>query len=439
MGQYQYVGFGQSGNGPYLFTYQVNGTGQNGWVSLNMTNILPSGFSQAQSVLGNQSGSTAQYQNNYTTNQSQSNYTANGGIASSLMACQNQTYLTALPANLSSISSLSPIGNLNPPGHVIPSDHGSINLVSASTLQATVYAPGNVHILQIVYQNSTQAGKHFSDYGVYFSPCKQLVFYYGHLDELSGALQQQISNASKNASCQSFQEPGLASKTCTYHFDYMAKAGEVLGAAGGPNSNIKGFDFGGYDLRTSTQAFIDQARQVNNFGRPLNAICPVNYYTGALYTELYSIMNNTAKGSNGYPSCGTDMEDIAGTIQGNWYLNGSAATGPANSSQQMAIVHYYENPAIGVVSIGGVVAQASLNYFTPTSSGYINREPSQVTADGHIYCYYQNNDNTPYGASPLTGYFLVQLVNTNTLKIEYQNGACPQTPSSFSNPTIYVR
>ncbi|MDE1834652.1 MAG: hypothetical protein KGH64_04910 [Candidatus Micrarchaeota archaeon] len=413
------------------------------------TSYCNSNPSQCSSSGGIQSGSAVNHTNssaqqNYGNlhNNSTGNQTSQGSIASMLPACQNQTYLTSLPTNLSSIAYMTPLGSLNPAGgHPIPSDHGGVGLFTSNghSLPATVYSPGNVTVLQIVTQNSTINGKTFMDDAIYFAPCRQLVFYYGHVATLSIALQQEVKNASKNAYCQHNQQSNATSTTCTYAFNYNAKAGEVLGTAGGPNTNILGFDFGGYDLRTPAPAFIDPTRQFNDFGRPINTICPVNYFTTNLQSLLYPKFNNTQKGPNGYPSCGTDMYDVPSTIQGNWYLSGSLATGEAVWSQQLSIVHWYENPSIGVLSFGGTVAQASMNAFTPTESGYINREPSQVTADGHLYCYYPNNLNTSYGLSPLNGgHFILQLVDSNTLKIEYQNGSCLQN-FAFTSPITYIR
>ncbi|HVC58231.1 MAG TPA: hypothetical protein VND15_02025 [Candidatus Acidoferrales bacterium] len=440
IGQRQYVGFGQNGNGPYLLINQINSSGNSqGWAAINMSFNLVSGFidSSNQNSSQNNNSSTGKRQNSSTAGQN-----SQGDIAYALPSCQNQTYLTALPTNLSSIAYITPLGSLNPEGgHPIPSDHGGIGLFTSGghSLPASVYAPGNVHILQIVTQNSTINGKTFTDSLIYFAPCHQLVFYYGHVATLSSALQQKINNASKTAQCQTSQQSNATSTTCTYAFDYMAKAGEFLGIAGGPNTNILGFDFGGYDLRATALAFIDPARQFNDFGRPIDAICPYDYFSTSLQAVLYPKVQNTEKGANGSPSCGTDMEDIAGTIQGNWYANGSSSTGGAVWSQQLSIVHWYENLSIGVLAFGGTVAQASLNAFTPTNSGYVNREPSQVTADGQVYCYYPNNLNTAYGLSPLSeGHFDLQLMDSNTLKIEYQNGSCPQNPT-FTNPIIYIR
>ncbi|MDE1860361.1 MAG: hypothetical protein KGH72_01455 [Candidatus Micrarchaeota archaeon] len=444
MGEQQYTGFGQ-GSGPYLLVYQIHdnsGSPSQGWATINMSYYVASGFSSAASAQegnqSNQQGNQHGYGNQ--TGNSTGNQTSEGSIASLLMACQNQTYLTALPTNLSSMAYITPLGSLNPAGgHPIPSDHEGVGLVNSQSIAATVYAPGNVHILQIVTQNSTINGEKFTDSAIYFAPCRQLVFYYGHVATLSSALQKQVVNASKNAFCQTSQQSAGTSKTCTYTFDYMAKAGEVLGAAGGPNTNILGFDFGGYDLRTPTPAFIDPTRQYNDFGRPINAICFVNYYNASMQSVLYPKMNDTQKGPNGYPWCGTDMQDLAGTIQGNWYLNGSSASGQAVWSDQLSIAHWFENPSIGTISFGGTVAQASMSAFTPMNSGYVNREPSQVTADGHAYCYYPDNTNTSYGISPLSGgHFVVQLINSNTLKIEYQSGSCPANPS-FTSPVTYIR
>ncbi|MDE1832910.1 MAG: hypothetical protein KGH58_00655 [Candidatus Micrarchaeota archaeon] len=426
--QRQYVGFGENGTGPYIAVYQINSTVSPGWVTLNVVFAAVAGFS----AVGNQ-------QMNTTNSAQGSSVGGSQGLAYMLPTCQNQAYLTAPATNLSSVLNITPLGSLNPQGgHPIPSDHGGWSIANPHDVAATIYAPGDVHVLQIVAQNSTINGQSFQDDAIYFAPCQQLVFYYGHVAHLSDALQQQVNNASKSAYCQHSVQPAGTSTTCTYSLNYVISAGKVLGSAGGPGTSILGFDFGGYDYRTIAPAFIDPTREMNDFGRPVNVIFPLDYYSASMQGVLYPLVKDTLKGSNGYPSEWTNMQDLAGTVQGNWYLNGSSSTGEANWSQQMSIVHYYENPSIGVISVGGVLAQASMITFNPRSEGYVNREPSQVTADGHVYCYYQDNWNTSYGLSPLSGYFELQLISANVLRIQYQDGSCPQDPT-FTNATEYIR
>ena len=58
-------------------------------------------------------------------------------------------------------------------------------------------------------------------------------------------------------------------------------------------------------------------------------------------------------------------------------------------------------------------------WFTPTNSGAVNRNPSQVTADGLTYCY--------EGSGPWV--ILAKLVDATTLRLE----AKPQTVSSCAS------
>ena len=107
------------------------------------------------------------------------------------------------------------------------------------------------------------------------------------------------------------------------------------------------------------------------------------------------------------PVGGTIALDVAGTVQGAW-LNPAQPTHP--ETPHLAIVPDNVDPMQIVVSMG--MSQPGFSggqfRFTPTSTGLVNRHPSQIMPDGQIYC-----DEMQYG-----GVVLMRLVDQTTLRLE---------------------
>ncbi len=93
------------------------------------------------------------------------------------------------------------------------------------------------------------------------------------------------------------------------------------------------------------------------------------------------------------------------------------------------MVHDNVDPAQGVLSIGTTFPDATGAWrFTPTGTGQVNREPSEVTADGEVYCY------------PLTGgVMLFRLTEPATLKAELKSGVDCTSHGGLTAPEIFRR
>ena len=101
----------------------------------------------------------------------------------------------------------------------------------------------------------------------------------------------------------------------------------------------------------------------------------------------------------------------------------------------------YDNsdPNLSVISVGGVFTEPLRWKFYPQDSGFLNTKFEEVTVDGNIYCYDDRiNDFHGVANKGPIGRILLQLVNENELKIEFQDGDCI-TNSNFQNPTVYNR
>jgi hypothetical protein len=307
---------------------------------------------------------------------------------------------------------------------------GNPNDYNAPSVPADVKAPGDVTLLQIQSSEHLLNGVTTKDYRLAFSPCREMLLFYDHIQTLSPAVQAILDSAGNPANCGNNQQGNTGQKMCTYAVSAPLKSGDVIGSVGKDNNHS--FDFGGYDLRTPALAFINQQRTLSGAGQYFHTICPFDYFSpDALKTSLFARIKNTRTNSQGLPDCGTDMQDIPATIQGNWYLQGSKfENGLQQFAEELAIVHSNTDPSTGVISIGGTIGKAESVSFIPTNTGTTNREPSQIGVDGNVYCYQDQFHPSEH--------FLVQLSDATTLKIENQPGTCPAT-LTFNSPSVYVR
>ncbi len=223
------------------------------------------------------------------------------------------------------------------------------------------------------------------------------------------------------------------------------KAGDVIGigAVG---------DFGPLeDSRVQLVGFANPSRHDLDRG-----FCPLNYFAPNVLPVLqYSTGENigsTLIPRNTLPLCGTIVQDISGTAQGDWYF---PTSNTSNEFQQMSLVHDSVFTSTGVFSVGtsvtyfGNIFQGK-DFFAPkttTDGSRINYDFGLVN-DNNIYCCNAFSNSPLYGGTPITnlnGYIaLLQLADAakNTLRIEIQNpgadcaGAAAITPWAFSNAAI---
>lgn len=354
--------------------------------------------------------------------------------------CSTGTLLTRSPADIGTFAEIIPLGNISTSNgnasHVVPTDHiyfqntpsntPTSNEVQAIKVNETipVFAPGNVQIVEIDAKTYTDnaSGDIAKDYSIYFSPCKQVVLYLHHITDINPIISNALDSAAPNMKqCFNGNIDTFAIQTCNYfNMDLKLNAGDRIG--------LGAFDLGAYDYRQQPAAFIDADKATTLWGA-----CPLDYFADPVKTQLYKMVKNTKTNALGLPDCGSYMQDVAGTIQGNWYLPGTVNQnqGGAQNDHELAIIHLNTNPNVGVISWGGGIGRPEQLHFDPTAAGNVNREPSEVT-DSQLYCYQSNSD------SQTNDHVTIQLTDSKTLKAEYGNGNCPVSPS-FNNPTIYYR
>ncbi len=362
----------------------------------------------------------------------------------SLPACPSGTsFFDHTITDTNSITGIEPMGHMNEE-HVLPdqADHLYFNMLlngNSKILPTIVYSPGNVTLLQIVKSIRTQSqNAGLTDYVLEFSPCRSVIFVLEHIKILQSTIQNALENQTPN--CQQ----GSLEKACTYsNLSIKLQSGEQIGIAGGPDTPNLSFDFGAADVRTPPLAFINQSSSAFTgitASSYSHAVCPLDYFNSTLKTQLYHLLTIKNAGANGIPACGTTMQDKPGTSQGNWYHQGATQQYQGLDIQAtLAIVHSNLDPTQGEISAGtDLIPSSDLGAqmtFQPQNTGYINREPSQVVPDGHVYCY---EGPTGRGANGNQAHVDILLTSSTSLKADYGSGDCSINPT-LANPLVYIR
>lgn len=352
----------------------------------------------------------------------------------SLPACTAQDEFTVSPLPLDQFNSIAPLGTIEPSSnHVLPVDHLYVNLYRTGQPPIPVLAPGNVIIYRVSETTRFANSDHhvlFRDYALYLASCSQFNTSYGHIRTISDALVAKIATAQKD--CQPEYNVGdFSALACSYYPKYQAKAGEQIGslATGEKDPN---FDISGIDYRHGPLQFANQDRYKGD--QPYIA-CGLDFFTATLKATFYDRLGGGQAKRTVEPRCGTIAQDLSGTLQGNWFTEAGEWGNLEAAGKAIAFVHQNLDGVIAVVSLGREFGTVGKIDFMPKHDGTINRDFSEVKADGAIYCY---QGNIPKDDQSLRGKVITQLTSTTTLKIEYQSGHCASA-ETFTSPKAYIR
>lgn len=362
---------------------------------------------------------------------------AGGGGDSStkdLPSCSTNTVFNHLPT--SDIESIEGLGHTYGE-HIIPvqADHIYLN-TAQNNANVTVYAPGDVTLLQVVATTHTGGGDVGlgTDYTYFFSPCKSILFVYGHVKTVSDAVQKAIDAAKPKC-----DDSGTLATNCVYQdLNLKLTSGETIGTALGSG---RALDFGAVDVRKSALGFINNQDLTGGIMADsyFHTVCPLDYFTSSFNTQLYAKLLTKNAGANGIPACGAVMQDKAGTSQGNWYMPGMSQTAQDdNLTKIMALVHYNLDPAQAVLSAGNKLLPSNdfgaQIIYTPNATGLINPDPSRIKPDGQVYCI-----DGQVTVSNQQGHVDLQMTDQSTLKADYATGNCTATPTLSTNAITYNR
>ncbi len=340
-------------------------------------------------------------------------------------ACTADTPFTAYPVNMTRLKSIAPLGNLNPPGHTFPTDHMYFNVESGTYTDGfEIFAPGDITITSLakVTYNPPQVGI-AEDYTIEFRVCRELTGKFGHVNNLSALLLNNISTF--GASGDYVQEWEVAGRLYTSYrksVNLPVNAGTELGRAGYGG----GYDFWLKDTRINLN-WVNK-EWPHEF---LYTACPLVYFTPSLRTTMEAYLKDYAGNPvNPINYCGKIDFDIAGTGQGIWVRGDYTPSSTRAEDIGLALVYSNFNVSKGAISIG-IAGSTSGTYawdenvynFTPLSSGYGNRSFNAITPDGNVYFYFCEQFGS--GGS-YTKVILIKMSDANHVSLQFiDNGVTP--------------
>lgn len=412
------------------------------------------------------------YFNNKRLENSDSDKDDSGTIVDNNLGVLNET-LSTCPSDLSGMLTHEifdmndldysmPLGMLAPGGHTIPTDH--MCLAHMGQKRIPIYAPGDVTIVfmddKMTYDAQTDVLLH-DDYSVEIALCRGLSVSLNHFSEISPEIEAAWAASEKQCDAGQYHfgtDMSTYYSPCQSYFQKGLKAGDLMGYIGtfegGTVTLSTAIDFGAYNFNSEPLAFANPSRYSDY---NLHAMCGLDLFTEELRTEYYGklayIEHNISSGQPevilrvGEPLCGETMQDISGTLQGNWFA-GNPGIGSNSTEYMMALVHNITNYSIPEISLEGQTelgGNISFN-FTAMHIGAINREFSEVTPGEQIYCYQDvivggsgtqlDKKGNPVDESAPK--YLIRLVDETHLQIEKKAGVCGVN-EEFASPFTYER
>jgi len=202
-----------------------------------------------------------------------------------------------------------------------------------------------------------------------------------HFSSLNMEILGDISDYSSWSLESEYSTGGEVYKTWSKNCRINVQAGDIIGQAGG-NPGQWALDLGVYDLKSVPEqvANIERWRSC----RYLHSVCPLDYYEeGVVRDSLFGLVT----GDWIDHKQNLILQDVIGTAQGCWFLEGIKETYPEDL--HLALVNSNLDIELQVLSVGqSIDGLVSGRYgFTPNENGLINRDFKDVTPDGNIYGY----------------------------------------------------
>jgi hypothetical protein len=344
--------------------------------------------------------------------------------------------LTTLPVARDQIMGVVPLGHLAPPSHTQSTDHIYFLLPGYEQQEVPsvpVVSPGAGSIVKLANFSSNTTGTEFIDWQVEISTCTDGSIKFGHMTTITAELQALTEGPAE--SCNTYGYTGYMHTSCTWMgqgVNLSVSAGQQIGTAGGLGTPNTQLDMWVLDWAGELAAAIDQSAQPESI---LRAGCGLDWFAADLRTDLYSIrMESSGILADEATGCGKVFQDVVGTAKGFWY---SVTPVEGKWLDNLALVDTNTRSDHQAISVAALVADPGYWIFQTRSAGTVNRDFAQVTAGSGVHCYdsFTADSNGPTGA---TDRFLIEVVDTDTLRIEHQGGSCGASPS-FTSPYLYSR
>lgn len=324
--------------------------------------------------------------------QDKSSVMENKALASFPACPKGKELFTTFPVKEGDYTSIIPLGNLNPSGHTFPTDH----------IYVEVFDPQNPGAMKTVGRKSLIApadmwvfGIHISeevggitDYAIDFSPCRDVKGKFGHVGTISTKIKTEMEK--ETGRCNEYETGGKKYRNCDYdNMKIQVKAGEEIGTAGSERSGM--LDIWMSDYREPQV----KRSNVSRWSSDWNYVsCFLDYYKSSQKDHFYNLLKGPNNGRRTKePRCGTVEVDIAGTAQGVWFYNLQGMI--RQEDPHLALVFDNIQTDKQVFSVGTSANSAGIPSnvyrFAPVDNGKINRDFSQITSDGAVYCYNTKN------------------------------------------------
>lgn len=358
-------------------------------------------------------------------------------VLASLPECGNTKELfTIFPVKEGDYTSIIPLGNLNPSGHTFPTDHLYVEVhdpqkpaaVIKTSGRKALIAPADMWIFGI--QSSEQVGG-ITDYGIDFSPCRDVKGKFGHVGTISPKIKAEIDKT--QGKCNEYETGGNKYRNCEYSdIKIQVKAGEEIGTSGSERSGM--LDIWMSDYREPQVKRANQSR----WSSDRNYVsCFLDYYPAPQKDKYYGTLRGPGGGKRTKePRCGTVDVDTAGTAQGVWFYNLQGQV--QHEDPHLALVYDNIETDKQRFSVGTsaekVGISSSVYSFVSKTVGKVNRDFSQVSADSAVYCYDTISNNRGGNMS-----ILLTMPNAETLRISKLPGSCGIGPWTMGEYVEFAR
>jgi hypothetical protein len=345
------------------------------------------------------------------------------------------------------ILALRPLGSTDGMGHILPMDHTEFTFKAAVDEKIPVYAPTQITITKIAKHTDYSADgtplTTQSNYMFDFTICRGVTGWSEFIHELSPDIQS-VWDKAKKTHDEGPLNQGAKAVNDTARAGITLKAGLLLGYTNTEPSLALSI----YDTRSKPNDV--NASYYGNNQRIVNAVCFTDLYAGDLKNTLnakYGYYEDRQGSTPGFtprtiePRCGQVIQNITGTVQGDWFANRAKKDENLESEgKTISFIHNNYDPSLAEISIGGnIVPNPQTFAFKPSHAGIVGREFSETQA-GETYCYKNAPARPGFIFVPANNdsRVLVKLLDEHHLKIEVQTGDCENSPE-FMKAIIYER
>lgn len=376
-------------------------------------------------------------------------------LARGLPSCDSrQELFSQPPLALSDFTHITPLGLLAPTAHTLPTTHLYFNVRTDDSrnehsvpAEVPAVAPGDMVIREIAFTEALNR-KDWSDFGARFAVCREVVGYFDHLHSLSPKLQAAY-DAGETISCNEYTlgyGPSIGSiqyRFCRRQVEVPVTAGEVIGTAGG-GIGQRVFDVGLFDSRVVPAQVANPRRWWWGRRHIAQAVCAVDYFALGVKVQLEPLLGghpNNEGPRTIEPRCGQVIQDLPGTAQGTWVPPDERFI--VHDTPHLALVHDPIDPRLAAFSVGERLAEAGIPpavyRFTPRVSGYVNRDFSDIRADGKMYCFETQGPQLHRDQAATTTILLAMRSDTSLQIGPGPTGGCGAGPWPLDRFVEFVR